>query len=102
MSVPLRPKEIVMRPPAFGLTPLLSLPGLSAPGSVDAQTPTKVVRIGTLLPPSRPTAPDWKERWVFAKTLRELGWVEGKNLAIEVRWAEGSIQPLPAPPARPV
>jgi len=85
-----------MRLTAFGLTLLLTLTGLSAPGSVDAQTPTKVVRIGTLLPPSRPTAPDWKERWVFAKTLRELGWVEGKNLAIEDRWAEGKTERFPA------
>jgi putative ABC transport system substrate-binding protein len=85
-----------MRLTVFGLTLLLAFTGLSAPGSVDAQTPTKVVRIGTLLPPARPTAPDWKERWVLAKALRELGWVEGKNLAIEDRWAEGRTERFPA------
>jgi putative ABC transport system substrate-binding protein len=85
-----------MRLTAFGLTLLLALTGLSAPGSVDAQTGTKVVRIGTLLPPARPAAPDWRERWVFAKALRELGWVEGKNLVIEDRWAEGRTERLPA------
>src|ERR1700724_117246 len=25
----------------------------------------------------------------FAQRLRELGWMEGRNLAIEYRWAEG-------------
>ena len=28
--------------------------------------------------------------------MRELGWVEGMNLAIEVRWAEGRVERLPA------
>ena len=31
-------------------------------------------------------------QWVaaFLKRLRELGWVEGRNITIEYRWAEGS------------
>jgi putative tryptophan/tyrosine transport system substrate-binding protein len=30
-------------------------------------------------------------QWVaaFVQRLRELGWVDGRNVAIEVRWAEG-------------
>ncbi len=96
MSAWLRPNEGVMRLTAFGFTLLLALTGLSGPGSVDAQPAAKVVRIGILLPPSRPTAPDWKEGWPFAKALRELGWVEGRNLAIEDRWAEGRTERLPA------
>jgi len=30
--------------------------------------------------------------WVaaFVKRLRELGWIDGRNIAIEYRWAEGS------------
>jgi putative ABC transport system substrate-binding protein len=32
----------------------------------------------------------------FRAGLRDLGWVEGRNLAIEFRWAEGSYQRLPA------
>jgi len=85
-----------MRLPAFGLVLVLALTGLSAPGSVDAQTPTKVVRLGTLLPLSRPAAPDWKERSALFKAMRELGWVEGQNLVIEDRWAEGRIERFPA------
>lgn len=30
------------------------------------------------------------------KGLRELGWVEGKNLVIAFRWAEGKLERLPA------
>ena len=26
----------------------------------------------------------------FVQRLRELGWIEGRNLTIEYRWAEGS------------
>jgi len=85
-----------MRVTTFGLTLFLALTGLSAPGSVNAQAPTRVVRIGTLSPGARPTAPDWKEHWVFVTALRELGWVEGKNLAIDDRWAEGKTERLPA------
>jgi putative ABC transport system substrate-binding protein len=33
---------------------------------------------------------------VFWERLHELGWVEGKNLVIETRWAEGRIERLPA------
>jgi putative ABC transport system substrate-binding protein len=31
----------------------------------------------------------------FLRALRELGWVEGRNLAIDYRWAEGRIERLP-------
>ncbi|MGH8611083.1 MAG: ABC transporter substrate-binding protein [Gammaproteobacteria bacterium] len=32
----------------------------------------------------------------FWDRLRELGWVEGQNLAVEQRWAEGRMERLPA------
>src|SRR3954453_9751879 len=28
----------------------------------------------------------------FAKRLRELGWIEGRTAAIEIRWAEGRTE----------
>ena len=35
-------------------------------------------------------------QWVaaFVQRLRELGWVEGRNIAIEYRWAEGRLERL--------
>jgi putative ABC transport system substrate-binding protein len=32
----------------------------------------------------------------FWQRLSELGWVEGRNLVIDARWAEGRIDRLPA------
>jgi hypothetical protein len=31
----------------------------------------------------------------FLRALRDLGWIEGQNLVIEYRWAEGKIERLP-------
>jgi len=31
----------------------------------------------------------------FGQRLRELGWIEGRNVAIEYRWVQGRIEPLP-------
>ncbi|MGH7834916.1 MAG: ABC transporter substrate-binding protein [Candidatus Binatia bacterium] len=58
-----------------------------------AQQPTKMPRIGFLavLPPSALSA--WTE--AFRQGLRELGYVEAKNIVIEYRWAEGKIERLP-------
>jgi putative ABC transport system substrate-binding protein len=54
--------------------------------STNAQQPKKVPRIGFLSPLSR--ASDTRaER--FRVALRELGYIEGKNIDIEYRYAEG-------------
>src|SRR5271154_4474757 len=36
------------------------------------------------------------DNWVasFVQRLRDLGWVEGRNVAIEYRWAEGQFERL--------
>ena len=59
---------------------------------VRAQQAGKIARIGYLSTPTRESV----ERGLnaFLRKLRELGWVEGQNLNIEYRWAEGDVSKL--------
>ena len=54
-----------------------------------AQQPTKIPRIGFLIATSPSTIPGRIE--AFRQGLRELGYVEGKNIVIEYRYAEGKL-----------
>jgi putative ABC transport system substrate-binding protein len=67
---------------------------LVAPLAAGAQQAGKVYRIGYLSAPTRESVEQVLQ--AFLRTLRELGWVEGQNLIIEYRWAEGRIERLPA------
>jgi putative ABC transport system substrate-binding protein len=62
-------------------------------GSAHAQQPTKIPRIGYLGGASLSAIPERIE--AFRHGLRELGYVEGKNIVIEWRWAEGKLDRLP-------
>src|SRR5262249_11309111 len=62
--------------------------------SAEAQQPKKVPRIGYLSATSGPTNAGRFE--AFRQGLRELGYVEGKNIFIEWRFAEGKYDRLPA------
>ena len=68
--------------------------GLFSPFSAVGQQPGKVYRIGYMSVPSRQSAGDLIDG-VFLPALRERGLVEGKNLLIEWRWAEGKPERLP-------
>jgi putative ABC transport system substrate-binding protein len=59
-----------------------------------AQQPTKIPRIGYLSPTSPSISPTRIE--AFRQGLRELGYVEGKNIVIEYRYAERKFDRLPA------
>ena len=61
---------------------------------VQAQQPTKIPRIGYLHGASLYTMAARNE--AFRQGLRELGYVEGKNIVIEWRYAEGKPDRLPA------
>jgi putative ABC transport system substrate-binding protein len=67
---------------------------LAAPLAAEAQLAAKAPLIGTL----DYGAPDaarldwWK---AFREALQELGYVEGRNIAFEARWAEGRVDRLP-------
>jgi ABC-type uncharacterized transport system substrate-binding protein len=60
----------------------------------EAQQPTKVPRIGFFSSTSPSTISARVE--AFRQGLRELGYVEGKNIVIEWRYAEGKLDRLPA------
>src|SRR5262245_35113970 len=66
--------------------------GLVSPSlAADAQEAAKLHRLGWLGNFSA-TAPVYDG---FRQGLRELGYVEGKNIVIEARWAEGNLDRLP-------
>jgi putative ABC transport system substrate-binding protein len=60
----------------------------------EAQQPKKVARIGFLAAVSHSANSARFE--AFRQGLRELGYVEGKNIVIEWRYAEGKLDRLPA------
>jgi len=72
---------------SIGLAVVLTLGVLWAPLAVEAQPPDKVYRIGVLERAS-PTV-NVANLESFRQGLRALGYVEGKNLVIEYRSAEG-------------
>ena len=88
---------------AAPLAALAQAPGASpggapgtAPGTVQgtaSATPagagsTKIWRVGFLAANKRPASIDAHHHGAFARGMRELGYVEGKNLTIEYRYAE--------------
>src|SRR5262245_29840358 len=72
---------------------LLTLLFLATGTFVEAQQPTKIPRIG-FLGGSSPSAISARIE-AFRQGLRELGYVEGKNIIIEYRYAEGKLDRLP-------
>jgi len=75
---------------------LLALVVAAAPIPVDAQQPGKVARIGWLAFGSSSLEPRSREmQGHFRQGLRELGWIEGQNLVIEYRYAEGRAERFP-------
>ena len=67
---------------------------LAAPAVSFAQQPAGMVRIGFLFAASSQGAEPQLQ--AFRDGLRELGYVEGKNLLLEVRYGDGKLERLPA------
>ena len=55
----------------------------------------KIWRVGFLVPGSRPESIDASFTGGFPRGMRELGYIEGKNLVIDWRFANGDVAPLP-------
>jgi putative tryptophan/tyrosine transport system substrate-binding protein len=66
---------------------LLSGAATAWPLATHAQQPTKLLIIGIL----GSGTPEAQGRWwvAFVERLSALGWIEGRNVAIAYRWAEG-------------
>src|SRR5262245_8972901 len=84
----------------LGLRPMkrrefITLLGSAAvwPLGARAQQPSKLPTIGLLGATTRSGWTDWVA--AFERRLRELGWVEGRTVTMEVRWAEGRIERYP-------
>ena len=79
-----------MRLSTVGLLVTIALGLILAPLAAAAQQPTKMHRVGLLHSGSPP--PQMLEG--FRQGLRDLGYVEGQNLVLELRAAEGSAERL--------
>ena len=66
---------------------------LATPLVAEAQQTGKVFRIGVLGHSSASASAGRIE--AFRQGLRDLGYVEGKNVALEYRWSEGKLDRLP-------
>jgi len=69
------------------------LPAILLPTGSEAQQPAKIPRIGFLIASSA-SSQEPRLR-AFKQGLRELGYIEGQNITIEVRSGEGKPEQLP-------
>jgi ABC-type uncharacterized transport system substrate-binding protein len=70
----------------IGLAVVLAVSLILAPLAAEAQ-PAKLPTIGFMGSGTAAAQSQWTA--AFVQRLRELGWSEGRNVAIEYRWAEG-------------
>ena len=68
---------------------------LAAPLAVEAQPASKVFRLGTLNLGAPPASGTYDARRDVVVVLQDLGYVEGRNLAVERRYADGLVERLP-------
>jgi hypothetical protein len=71
----------------------------ACPLAARAQQSERLPTVGFLGAGSQTTADVWVS--AFMSRLRELGWIEGRNIKIDVRWAEGTKAPMLRVPDKP-
>jgi putative ABC transport system substrate-binding protein len=74
------------------LTALVALLLFGTPLAVKAQPAGKIARIGILSPGAAEPSANLEP---FRHTLRDVGWIEGRNIVFEYRWADGKLDRLP-------
>ena len=84
-----------MSSPAATITGLIFVVAILAAPRVEAQPAGKVYRIGYLASGWGSGTANPRPLEAFRQGLRELGWVEGQNIVIEYRFAEGRSDRLP-------
>src|SRR6516165_12396294 len=71
---------------------LLSGAAASWPLAVRAQQPGSVRRIGVLMNASSDDADGQARVIAFVQALQELGWTDGRNARIDIRWGAGDAE----------
>jgi putative tryptophan/tyrosine transport system substrate-binding protein len=77
----------------LALCALLLALGLSAEAQ---QPPGKIPRIGYVSGSGDPNAPGRRNVEAFRQGLRDLGYIEGKNILVEYRFMEGTVGSIPS------
>jgi len=85
-----RPRHAMRSRTLFGLVLLLAI--LAARPSADAQQASRSPKIGFLATSTQALAPNIA---AFRLGLRELGYIEGKTVLLEIRLPEGPVERLP-------
>jgi putative tryptophan/tyrosine transport system substrate-binding protein len=62
------------------------------PLAARAQQPERMRRIGVLLSTAADDSESSARTAAFLKGLQQLGWIEGRNLRIDIRWAAGDAE----------
>jgi putative ABC transport system substrate-binding protein len=77
----------------IGLIVTLALGILAVPLTSQAQRQSTIPRVGFIHPTSATATGQFLD--AFRQGLRDLGYVEGETIALEVRWAEGLAERFP-------
>jgi putative ABC transport system substrate-binding protein len=87
--------RILLTPSVMGVAlKLLGIMLFALCAAVEAQQPQKIHRIGVLGATSPATIAARLD--AFRQGLRELGYIEGKNIVVEYRYADGKLNRVPA------
>jgi putative ABC transport system substrate-binding protein len=70
---------------------LLGSAAAAWPRAASSQQPERMRRIGALIPLAESDAEAQTEVTAFREGLQQLGWMDGRNARIDIRWAAGDV-----------